>query len=60
METNTKIMSAREASRLAGVEIATIYRWVRIGLLPAYKIPSGSLRIREVDLRVFLEPQKPK
>ena len=60
MEKNMRVISVREASRFAGVEIDTVYRWIRIGLLSAFKVPTGRLRIREIDLEEFLTPVKPK
>ena len=56
METGLKFMSPREADRLLGVETSTIYVWIRTGRLPAFRLPSGYFRIRQVDLQSFLTP----
>ena len=60
METALKFVSPREAGRLLGVETSTIYAWIRIGHLPAFRLPSGYFRIREADLQAFLTPARPK
>jgi len=60
METAMKVVSPREAARQLGVQTSTIYSWIRNGILPAYKLPSGYFRIREVDLQAFLTPIKGK
>lgn len=60
METAIKFVSPREAGRLLGVETSTIYAWIRTGRLPAYRLPSGYFRIREVDVQAFLKPARPK
>ena len=60
MNTRIKVISPRETAQQLGVQIVTVYRWIRIGHLPAYRLPSGYFRIREVDVQAFLTPAKPK
>lgn len=60
METALKVMSPREAAQRLGVQTSTIYTWIRIGRLPAYRLPSGYFRIREVDVQAFLTPARPE
>ena len=60
MKNTLKFVSPREAARQLGVQTSTIYAWIRIGHLPAFKLPSGYFRIREADLQAFLTPAKPK
>lgn len=51
-----KVVSPREAASLLGVQVVTVYRWIQLGQLPAYRLPSGYIRIRETDLQAFLTP----
>lgn len=39
-----------------GVRVQTIYRDIRKGALPAYKLPGGDLRIRIRDARRYGKP----
>ena len=48
-------------SRLAGfwgVHVDTIYRDIRKGALPAFRLPGGQLRIRVADARRYGRPQE--
>jgi len=56
METMVRVVSPRVAGELLGVTTLTIYAWIKIGKLSAYRLPSGYLRIREDDLHAFLTP----
>lgn len=44
-------MTAAQAAKLLGVSAETVRRYVRLGQLPALRLPSGYIRIRrsEVD-----------
>ncbi len=44
-------MTAAQAAKLLGVSAETLRRYVRLGQLPALRLPSGYIRIRrsEVD-----------
>lgn len=39
-----------------GVQVQTIYRDIRKGALPAYRLPGGDLRIRIRDARRYGKP----
>jgi len=52
------LLSIKAAALLANVNRKTIYRWIRTGLLPYRKLPSGSIRVREDDLLEI--PRKPQ
>jgi predicted site-specific integrase-resolvase len=46
-------------SRLAeewGVDVQTVYRDIRKGALPAFRLPSGRFRIRRDDARRYGRP----
>jgi excisionase family DNA binding protein len=42
-------MTASEVAELLGVSAETVRRYVRLGDLPANRLPSGHLRIRRED-----------
>ncbi|MDH4116379.1 MAG: cobalamin-dependent protein [Acidimicrobiia bacterium] len=48
-------MSLHEAAERLGVHYMTVYRYVRLGLLPATKV-GGSWSVLEVDLAAFTAP----
>lgn len=59
--TNREIADAPHVSpsRLAdywGVHVQTIYRDIRKGALPAYRMPGGQIRIRTADARRYGRP----
>ena len=33
-----KLITCREAAKLLGVSVETVWRWVRLGKIPAYRI----------------------
>lgn len=45
-----------EAAERLGVHYMTVYRYVRLGLLPAHKV-GGSWRVTEEDLDAFTKPE---
>jgi excisionase family DNA binding protein len=42
-------MTAREVADLLGVSAETVRRYIRLGQLPANRLPSGHVRIRRED-----------
>ena len=57
-EDNDRLLTITEAALQIGVNRATLYRWLRAGRLPAYKLASNTLRVRLVDLREFVESRQ--
>lgn len=51
------MISPREAAKQLGVQTITIYRWIRIGQIPAYRLPSGYLRIHAADVDALLHKE---
>lgn len=47
-------MKAAEVAQLLGVSPETVRRYVRLGELPANRLPSGHLRIRRGDAMKLL------
>lgn len=39
------MLTTSQAGRLLGVNRATVARWVRLGQLPAVRLPSGQIRV---------------
>ncbi|MFC2056016.1 helix-turn-helix domain-containing protein [Chloroflexota bacterium] len=60
METTLEFVSLREVAQRLGLQTSMIYAWIRIGCLPAFRLPSGYLRIPEADLQASLMPERPK
>ena len=50
-----RLLTARVVAQQLGVTTETILAWVREGKLPAYRLPSGAVRIREDSLNAWLE-----
>lgn len=49
-------VGAVEASRLAGVTPVTIWRWVKAGDLPAWKVGRRNYRMRRSDVLAMVSP----
>lgn len=49
-------ISPAELASKWGVRVQTIYRDIRKGALPAYRLPGGDLRIRIRDARRYGKP----
>jgi len=52
-----ELVTPKKAAEILGVDRVTIYRWIKIGLLDAYKI-GGVVRIKKDDLRKIIEGKK--
>ena len=50
------LITTSEAARMLGVSRATVARWIKLGQLPAVRLPSGVYRIhRDVVERMLRE-----
>ena len=49
-----ELLTSSEAARMLRVSKATITRYVRLGQLPAIRLPSGHLRLRRRDIEKLL------
>jgi excisionase family DNA binding protein len=49
------LLTARHVAEHLGLTSETILAWVRDGKLPAFRLPSGQIRFREEDLKMWLE-----
>ncbi len=45
-----------EAADILGVSTSTIWRWIKAGRLPAYRIGARNIRIKKVDLNTVIRP----
>lgn len=43
-------LTTRRAAELMGVSRDTIARWIRLGQLPAMRLPSGQYRVRRAEI----------
>ena len=50
-----ELLTSSEAARMLRVSKATITRYVRLGQLPAIRLPSGHLRIRRREIEKLLQ-----
>ncbi len=49
-----RLLTAREVADRLGVSTETVLRWTRRGEMPAFKLPGGAIRYRDVDLDDWL------
>ncbi len=55
------MLTTKQAAQMLNVDRTTIARWVRLGQLPAVRLPSGQLRIsRRVVERMLREAEEPE
>lgn len=52
-----KLITPREAAEILNVDPATVRRYVRLGLLPARRLPSGYIRLRRADVEGLLREE---
>ncbi|HEY2657254.1 MAG TPA: helix-turn-helix domain-containing protein [Solirubrobacteraceae bacterium] len=50
-----QLLTARVVAERLGLCTETVLAWVRVGKLPAFKLPGGAIRFREDDLNAWLE-----
>lgn len=50
-----RLYSTEEVATLLNIEIQTCYKWLREGRINAMKLAGSLWRIREADLRAFVE-----
>lgn len=50
------LLTIPEAAALCRVHRNTVWRWVRDGLLPSYRVGVRSLRVRRDDVEAMLRP----
>jgi excisionase family DNA binding protein len=53
------LLTTAEAARMLRVSQKTIGRWVRLGQLPAVRLPSGQLRIKRAEVDRLLASDQP-
>jgi excisionase family DNA binding protein len=52
-----KLITPREAAEILNVDPATVRRYVRLGLLPAKRLPSGYIRLKRADVEQLLRDE---
>lgn len=50
-----RLYSTEEVAALLNVEMQTCYKWLREGRIKAMKLGGSLWRVREADLRAFVE-----
>jgi excisionase family DNA binding protein len=53
------LLTTAEAARMLRVSQKTIGRWVRLGQLPAVRLPSGQFRIKRAEVERLLASDQP-
>ncbi len=53
LQAPARLLTARQVADRLGVSAETVLRWTRRGQLPAFRLPGGALRYRDVDLAVW-------
>jgi excisionase family DNA binding protein len=54
------LLTTAEAARMLRVSQKTIGRWVRLGQLPAVRLPSGQFRIKRAEVERLLASDQPQ
>jgi excisionase family DNA binding protein len=49
-----RLLTARQVAERLGVSAETVLRWTRRGQVPAFRLPGGALRYRDVDMADWL------
>ena len=52
-------LTTTEAARLLEVDRRTVHRWIRLGQLPAMRLPSGVYKIRREVIEELLREGRP-
>lgn len=50
------LLTPKQARRIASVCLKSVYRWIRRGLLPAYRRAGTRYLVSEADVRALLRP----
>jgi excisionase family DNA binding protein len=50
----TRLMTARMVADQLGLTTETVLAWIRQGKLPAFRLPSGQIRVSEDQLDLWL------
>jgi excisionase family DNA binding protein len=50
-----RLYSADEVAKLLSIEMVTCYKWLNDGRIKAMKLGGSLWRVREADLRAFVE-----
>jgi excisionase family DNA binding protein len=56
--TERTVLSVAEAAVLLGVSRSTVWRWIKSGKLPAYRVGHKTIRIKRADLEMILQPAR--
>lgn len=51
----SRLLTARMVAEMLDVSTETVLRWVRVGSLPAFRLPGGAIRFRADDVDAWLE-----
>lgn len=54
------LMTTPEVLAELRISDPTLRRWIALGLIPAYKTPTGTLRFKAEDVRALLQPHPAK
>ena len=49
-----KLLTPTQISEMLQIDRRTIYRWIRDGKLPGFKIGGSAVRVKESDLEAFI------
>lgn len=50
-----RLYTAEQVAQLLNIEMKTCYKWIREGRIKAMKLANSLWRIRETDLKAFIE-----
>lgn len=53
-----KLFTTKEVALYLGVSVRAVYNYIADGSLKSTKLPSGSVRIKESDLKDYIERGK--
>ncbi len=57
---DTGYVTVAEAAKRLHVSHPTVWRWIKAGTLPAYRVGPKNIRIREADLAAVIHPAAPR
>ena len=50
MDENEKLYDVKQTAQFLNVDVRTVFRWVQLGRLRPFRIPSGAARFKRTDL----------